>query len=55
MGELGEMLSQAAFKLFVAAPVAPVGDKGFESVVDARKLVVAWQPPVAPVAAHRVE
>ncbi len=42
------MLPQPAFALVVAGPVAPVADDGFESVVDAGKLLAASQPPVGP-------
>lgn len=42
------MLPQSAFELVVAGPVAPAGDEGFESVVDAGKLLAASQPPVGP-------
>ena len=42
------MLPQPALQPFVAGPVAPVADEGFESVVDARKLLAASQPLVGP-------
>ena len=42
------MLPQLAFELVVPGPVAPVADEGFESVVDARKLLAASQPLVGP-------
>ena len=46
--EPDQMLPQPALQPFVAGPVAPVADEGFESVVDARKLLAASQPLVGP-------
>ena len=49
VGELGELIPQAALNLVVAVLVPPVLDQGFESGVDAGTLAAAFERPVESV------